>query len=228
MAVPVERIRVSTLHLGVHGVAGQTVLPEDALLELLEVGLVPYIGVQFAPAFAPRMEVGLVDGESLRIGLRYELRLTGNGGDVCRVDRLAQTHIVVTANRVAIGLVVDVVANLEVHAAPHVFYYKSVAAWLGSLEVDIPHIGADEGFAAGLFLRCRGWHPKLDGAHLLLALGVDVVQPHTFTLQRFVVALSAIAKPLVEVGSMLALLGVVADDVDVNSLRLRVPDVETH
>ena len=228
MAVPVVGIRVATLHLGVHRVAWQTVLPEDALLELLEVRLVPHISAQFAPAFAPRLEVGLIDGESLRIGLGYELRLTGNGVDVRRVDRLAQTHVVVSANRVAIRLVVDVVADLEVHAAAHILYYQSVAAGLGSLEVDVPYIGADKGFAAGFVLRCRGRGVKRDGAHLLFALGVHVVEPHALTLQRFVVALSAIAQPLVEVGSVLALLRVVTDDVDVYSLRLRVPDVEAH
>ena len=89
MTVPVESIGMTTLHLGIHGVARQTVLPEDRRFELFEVGLVPHVGMQLAPARTPWVEIGLIDRETFRIGLGNELWLTWNRVHMCRIDRLA-------------------------------------------------------------------------------------------------------------------------------------------
>ena len=70
------------------------------------------------------------------------------------VDGLAQSHIVVAANRVAEWLVVHVATYLEVHATTHVFDHQTVATGLVAAEVDVPHIGADEALATGLVGRC--------------------------------------------------------------------------
>ena len=44
MAVPVEGVRMTTSYNSIHGIAGQTVLPEDGGLCLLEMRLIPHIG----------------------------------------------------------------------------------------------------------------------------------------------------------------------------------------
>jgi hypothetical protein len=119
---------VSTLNLGVYRVARQAMLPEDRLFERLEVRFIPNVGVQFAPALAPRMEVGLIYCESLWIGLRDELRLTWYRVYMGRVDRLAKTHVVISTNRVAIWFVIDVVSDFEVHATANILYYQTIAA----------------------------------------------------------------------------------------------------
>jgi hypothetical protein len=119
---------VSTLNLGVYRVARQAMLPEDRLFERLEVRFIPNVGAQFAPALAPRMEVGLIYCESLWIGLRDELRLTWYRVYMGRVDRLAKTHVVISTNRVAIWFVIDVVSDFEVHATANILYYQTIAA----------------------------------------------------------------------------------------------------
>jgi hypothetical protein len=219
VTVPVESIRVSTLNIKVYWVARQTVLPEDRGLEGFEMGLVPNVGMKLSPTWAPRMEVGFIYSEALRIGLGNELRLTWYGGNMGWVDGLAKAHVVITANRVAIRLVVDVVSDLEVHAAAYILYYQTIATWLGRLEVDVPYIGTDKSLATSLVLRCRGGFPELDGSSLLLALGIDIIKPYGFAFPGLIVTLSAIAKPLIEVGSVQTLFLCIADDIDVDSLR---------
>ena len=90
VTIPVEGIGVTTLYLCIHGVARQTVLPEDRGLQRLKVRLIPHIRAQFAPTWTPWMEVGLIDGKSLGVGLGDKLRLTGNRPHMFRVDRFTQ------------------------------------------------------------------------------------------------------------------------------------------
>ena len=152
VAIPVEGIRVPAFHLGIHRIARQAMLPEDGLLKLLKVGLVPHIGVQFAPTWAPRMEVGLINGKALGIGLRNKLWLAWGREYLGGVDRFAQTHVVITANRVAIRLVVNVVLYLEVHTTAYILYYQSITTWFVGAEIDVPYIGTYQTLTAGFFL----------------------------------------------------------------------------
>ena len=131
MAIPIEGIGVSAFYIDGYRIARQTMLPENGFLEWLEVGLIPDVGMKLGPTFTPRVEIGFIDGESLWVGLRYKLWLTGNWGDVGWVYRLAKSHVVIASNGVAIRLVVNIVFNLEVHATAHILYYQSIAAGLG-------------------------------------------------------------------------------------------------
>ena len=152
VAVPVEGIGVPTFNLGIHRITRQTMLPEDGLLKLLKVGLVPHIGTQFAPTWAPRMEVGLINGKALGIGLRNKLWLAWGREYLGGIDWLAQTHVIIASNRIAVGLVVNVVLYLEVHTTAHILYYQSVTTRFVGAKVDIPYIGTYQTLTAGFFL----------------------------------------------------------------------------
>ena len=226
VTIPVEGIGVTTLYLCIHGIARQTVLPEDRGLQRLKVRLIPHIRAQFTPTRTPWMEVGLIDGESLGVGLGDKLRLTGNRPHMLRVDWFTQTHIVVAPDRIAVGLVIHLTANLKVHATAHILYHQTVAARCCALEVDVPHIGAYQILTTSLLVGSGSLFPELDRSHALLLFRVDLVEPHLPTLPSLIVTLSAIAQPLVEVCSVKDFCWRIAHDVDVNGFRLCIPDVE--
>ena len=165
-------------------------------------GLIPHIGVQVAPLLHEGVEVGLIDGEALGIGLRDELRLAGDGPYVLRILGFAQTHVVIAANGVAERLVVDVGSDVEVHAAAYILDDEAVAAWGRTTEVDVPHIGTHEVLLACLMLGIGSLFPELHRACAGLLLGVDIIEVHLTAFPVAIVALSAIAQPLVEVGGM--------------------------
>ena len=96
------------------------------------------------------MEVRLIDHESFRVHAGGELGLAGDRPDVGRIGGLLQTHIVISAHGVAVRLEVDVVPDLELHAAAHVFNDQTVAAGFGAGEVDVPDVGAGQVLPAGL------------------------------------------------------------------------------
>ena len=152
MTVPVEGIRVPAFYFGIWRIAWQAVLPEDGLFELLKVGLVPYVGMQFSPAWAPWVEVGFVNGKTFGIGLRNKLWLAWGREYLGGIDWLAQTHVVITANGIAERLIIDVVVHLEIHTAAHILYYQSVTTRFVGAKVDIPYIGTYQTLTAGFFL----------------------------------------------------------------------------
>ena len=118
------------------------------------------------------------------------------------VNRLTKTHVVVPPDGIAIGFVIDFVANLKVHAATHILNHQTVAAWVDGLEVDIPHICTYQVLATSLLLSSGHLFPELHRSHALFLLRVHLIEPHLPTLPGLVVALSTVAQPLVEVSSM--------------------------
>ena len=175
MAIPVEGIGMAAFHNGIHGVAWQAVLPEDRSLGLLEMRLIPYIRPQLAPLGTPRGEVGLIDGQFLGILIGDELWLTRYWPDVFGILRLSETHVIIATNRVAIRLEVDVRRDVEVHRAAHVLNHQTVTACKGTAEVDVPHIGADEGLLAGLVLRGGGGLPEFHRAGVPLYILFNII-----------------------------------------------------
>ena len=142
------------------------------------------------------------------------------------INRLAQPHVVISSHRVVIRFEVYAGADVEVHAATNVLHHQAIAARTAALEVDVPHVGANQGFATCLLRRCRSRLPKLHGSRLLLLACLHIVEKDLASLPRLVVALAAIAQPLVQVGSLYSLRWRVADDVHVDGFRRRIPDVE--
>jgi hypothetical protein len=193
-------------------------LPEARCHEGLEMGFVPYIGMQVAPFLTEGVEVGLINRESLGICLWNELRLTGYGPHVFRILGFAKTHIVITTDRVAERLVINVGGDVEVHATAHIFHYKTIASWGSRLEVDIPYISADEILLASLFLGVGSLLPELHGTNILLLLSLYIVKVHLTALQCLIVALATIAQPLVEISSMGLFCRRIANNVHMNSL----------
>ena len=128
MTVPVEGVGMSATDNGIHRIAGQTVFPEDRGLGLFEVRLIPDIHTQLAPLRTPRGEVGLIDGQLLRILIRNELRLTGHRPDMFGIFRLTETHVIITTDGVAIGFKVDVGGDIEVHRTAHILDHQTVTA----------------------------------------------------------------------------------------------------
>ena len=202
MAVPIEGIGVTSLHVYSDRISRQTMTPEDGLLHGFEVGFVPHVHAKGPPLWVPRMQVGLIYRKAFRIGLGNELRLTRNWEHMVGVDGLAQTHVVVAAHRVVIWLEVDVLGDVEIHAAAHVLNDESIAPGAIAFEVDVPHIGTYQVLTTRLLRRVSLSLPQLHDAGLLLAARLHIVEIHLATLPSLIVALSAIAQPLVEVGRL--------------------------
>ena len=97
VTVPIEGIRMTALYIDSHRVARKTMLPEDRRESWFKVRFIPNVGTQCSPFGIPWLEIGLVDGKALRIDLGDKLRLAWHGSDVLRVDRFAQTHVIVAA-----------------------------------------------------------------------------------------------------------------------------------
>ena len=166
---------MTTLHVDVHRITRQTVLPEARLKSWFEVGLVPHVGMQVAPLLHEGVEVGLIDGESLGIGLGDKLRLAGNRPHVLGILRLAKTHIVVAAHRVTERLVIHVGSNVEVHAAAYILHHQTIAPGCSALEVDVPHVGSDERLLSSLLYCVGGTLPELHHAGGLLLLRLYII-----------------------------------------------------
>ena len=219
---------MAALDLGIDGIARQPVLPERGLEGRLEMRLVPDVAAEPAPVRMPGLQVGLIDRESHRIHLGDELRLARDGIDVLGIDGLAEAHIIVSADGITIRLEIDVVLDIEVHAASNSLYHKAIASGDRLLEIDVPDIRAGQVLLTGLELRGSLGLPVLDGTDLLGLAGGDVVQIDALALEGLVVALSALAEPQIQVGLLDGLGRKVAENVDVDGLRHRVPDVELH
>ena len=184
--------------------------------------------MQIAPLLTEGVEVGLIDSQSLGISLRDKLRLTRDGPYVLRILGFAQTHVVIAAHGVAEGLVVNVGGDVEVHATAYILDDEAIAAWSRTTEVDVPHIRTHEVLLTCLLLGIGSRFPEGHLTCIRLLLGVHIIEPDLTAFPVAVVALSAITQPLVEVSGMECLCGGIADDVDVDGLRLAVPDVETY
>ena len=135
---------MTTLYVNGDRIARQTMLPEDRCKGRLKVRFIPNVGTQCSPIGIPRLEIGFVDSKALRIDFRYELRLTWHWSDVLRVDRFAQTHVIVATQRVTIGLIIYLWIDVEVHTTAYILNDKTITARSRYLEIDIPHIGADK------------------------------------------------------------------------------------
>ena len=227
VAVPVHGVGVAAADIRIHGIPGKPVGPEGRCLLRLEMGFVPDVAPELPPVGVPGMEVGLIDGETLRVHAGSELRLAGNRPDMGRVPGLLQTHVVVAAHGVPVGLEIDVVPDVKVHAAAHVFHDKAVAAGPGTGEVDVPDVRTRKVLPAGFELAVRLRFPVADLAGRGLCARRDVVQPHFLAFEGLVIAGAAVAEPEVQVGRHLLLGGGIADDVHMDRLRETVPDVET-
>ena len=70
---------------------------------------------------------------------------------------------------------VDVRCDVEVHAATYVLYNETVAAWLCTAEVDVPHVGTNQGLLASLLFSVSSVFPELHDACTLLFLGLYIV-----------------------------------------------------
>ena len=155
--------------------------------------------MQVAPFLIPRGEIGLIDSQSFRIRLWDELWLTGNRPNVLRILRLTKTHIVITTNGIAERLEIGIGGDIEVHAAAHILYDKTITTWCRGLEVDIPDIGADERFLASFLCSVGSRLPELHSTHVLLLLGLHIIYIYLTAFPTAVVALTTIAQPLIEV-----------------------------
>ena len=172
------------------------------------------------------MEVGLIDGQALRIGLRDKLRLTGYGPYVFRILWFTEAHVVVATYGVTEGLVVDIRGNVEIHRAAHVFNHETVASWGSGLEVDIPDVSTHEVLLASLFIGFGSLLPELHRTYALLLLGLGIIKIYLTTFPCLIITLTTVAQPLIEVGGMDRLCRRIADDIDMNGLRQLIPDVE--
>ena len=175
MTVPVKGVRMTAFYNGINGVAGQTVLPENRGLGLFEVGLIPDVHAQLAPLRAPRGEVGLIDGKFPGVFIGNELRLTGHGPDMFGIFRLAETHIIIAADGVAIGFEVDVGRDIEIHRTAHILHYQTITARGGGFEVDIPNVGTDKGLLTGFLFSVGGMLPELHRADIQFLLRLHII-----------------------------------------------------
>ena len=175
MAVPVHGVGVSPLDRRRRGVARQPVLPEYRLLRCFEMRFVPHVATEFSPVGVPRMEVSKIDSESLGVGSGGELRLTRYGPHMGGVGWFAQSHIIISTYRIGIGLSVDILGDVEIHAATHILYHETVAAGFLRTEIHIPHIGAYEIFPARLVLGLGLGFPELDRSHHLFLPRLDII-----------------------------------------------------
>ena len=166
---------MTTLHVDVHRITQQAVLPEARLKSWFEVGLIPHIGMQVAPLLHEGVEVGLIDSESLGIGLGDKLRLAGNRPHMLGILRLAKTHIVVAAYRVTERLVIHIGSNVEVHAAAYILHHQTIAPGGSALEVDVPYVGTDQRLCTGLLRSVGGTLPELHHAGGLLLLRLYII-----------------------------------------------------
>ena len=167
MAVPVKGIGVAAFDFGIDRIAGKTVIPEVRTQGRFEVRLVPYVTANAAPVGVPGVEIGLVNGESNRVNFGYETRLTRYGNHARRIDRLAQTHIVVAPQRVAVRLEIDVVVNVKIHTAADILNHKAVATRFVALEINVPDIRTGHIPAVCLVARFRSRFPESDGSNPL-------------------------------------------------------------
>ena len=158
--------------------------------------------MQVAPFLIPWGEVSLINSQSLRICLWDELGLTGNRPYVLRIFRLTETHIVITANGIAIGLEIDVGGDVEIHTATYILYYEAITPWCGGLEVNVPDIGTDKGFLASFLGGVGSRLPKLHSTHVLFLFGLYIIYIYLTTFPTAIVALATIAQPLIEVSGM--------------------------
>ena len=224
VAVPVEGVGMSAAHVHVDRIAGQAVLPEGGSLRVLEMRLVPDVAAQLAPVGVPGLQVRLVDDEARRILAGGETRLTRHRHDT-GIDGLAQAHIVVAAHGVAVRLIIDVVGDVEIHAAAHAIHDQAVAAGGILTEIDGPDGRAGQVLAARFPGALGGGLPRLHRAHQAGLAGLHVEQIDVPALIGGIVARAAVAEPEIQVGGLDGLLRGVAQDVDVDGLGLRGPAV---
>ena len=199
-------------------IAREPVRPEGRFLPRLEVRLVPDVAAEFPPVRMPGMEVRLVDDEAFRVHAGRELRLAGDRPHVLRVLGLLETHIVVAADGVAVGLEVDVVPDLELHAAAHILHDQAVAAGFGTGEVDVPDVGAGQVLAAGLVRAVGSGLPEFDFAGFHGLPGVQVQEPHGLAFISLVIPRAAVAQPHIQVGRLAFLPRRIPEDVHVDGL----------
>ena len=199
-------------------IAREPVRPEGRFLPRLEVRLVPDVAAELPPVGMPGMEVRLIDDEPFRVHAGRELRLAGDRPHVLRVLGLLETHIVVAADGIAVGLEVDVVPDLELHAAAHVLHDEAVAAGFGAGEVDVPDVGAGQVLAAGFVRAVGSGFPERDLAGLPGGPGVQVEQPHGLAFIGAVIPRAAVAEPQVQVGRLALFPRRIAQDVHMDGL----------
>ncbi len=226
VAVPVHGVGVAAADIRIHRIPGEAMGPEGRGFLRLEMGFVPDVAPELPPVGMPGMEIGLIDGETLRVHAGGELRLTGNRPDMGGIPGLLQAHIIVTAHGVPVGLEIDVVPDVEVHAAAHILHDQAIAAGPGAGEVDVPDIRAREVLLAGFELAVRLRLPVADPAGLGLRPRRHFVQPHFLAFEGLVIPGTAVAEPEIQVGRHLLLGGGIADDVHMDRFRETVPDVE--
>jgi len=226
VAVPVHSVGVAAADIRIHRIPGEPVGPEGRGLLRLEMGFVPDVAPEFPPVGMPGMEVGLIDGEALRVHAGSELRLAGNRPDMGGILGLLQAHIIVPAHGIPVGLEIDVVPDVEVHAAAHILHDQAIAAGPGAGEVDVPDIRAREVLLAGFELTVRLRLPETDLACLGFRARLDIVQPHFLAFEGLVIPGAAVAEPEIQVGRHLLLAGRITDDVHMDRFRETVPDVE--
>ena len=128
MTVPVEGVGMTTTDSGINGIARQTVFPENRSFSFLEMRLIPDIHTQLAPLRTPWSEVSLVDGKFFRILVGYELRLTRHGPYMLGILGFAKTHIIIASYGIAIGLIIHIGRDIEVHATTYILDHQTVAA----------------------------------------------------------------------------------------------------
>ena len=190
-------------------------------------GLVPYVGMQVAPLLTEGMEIGLIDGKSFGIGLWNKLRLTRYWPYMLRIIRFAEAHVIVTSHGVAERLVIDIRGNVKVHAATHILNNQAITTRGRSFEIDVPDIGAYKILLACLQTGIGGLLPEFHGTDILFLASLHIIYIYLPTFPFLVIALAAIAQPLVEICGMDLLGRRIADDVHMHSLRLTIPNIET-
>ena len=162
VAVPVKSVGVTAADFGIDGIPIQPVRPEGRCLLRLEVRFVPHVASEFPPVGMPGVQVGLIYGKALRIFVGDESGLPGSRRDLWK-DGLAKAHVIVSADRIAVRLVIDVIPDVEVHAASDIFHDQSVAPRLRTGKVDAPDRRTGQVLAAGFVFAVRCRLPETDG-----------------------------------------------------------------
>ena len=228
MAVPVKGIRVSAYHSDRRWMTFQAMLPEDRLLRFLEMWLIPNVPFQLTPVGMPWVQVRLVDLEPFRIDISNKLGLARHREHMSRICRFTQSHIVISPYRIVEWFEIHILCDIEVHAASDILHHQTVASGDSLPEVNIPHVRTYQVLLTCLLLISTVRLPELHGTHLFLLVAVHLIEVNFLTLPGMIVTGAAISQPLVEVGSHIALCGMVTNDIDMHSLRLRVPYIKQH
>ena len=225
MPVPVHGVGMSAPHLVIDGIALRPMLIERGGFGLLEMRLVPYVTAILPPVRMPGLQVREIDLEAFRIVL-LKTRLAGLGPHI-GIHGLSQTHIIVPPHRIAERLIVKSGIYHEIHAASHAVHHQAVFTRKGFAESQAPHRRTGKILLTSLIFSCFLRFPKRHRTHRTPYAGIQVIEPDLLSLKGTVVPRAAISHPVIKVGLLHVLCGRITQDIYVDGLRGRIPDIES-